>query len=98
MKAKTKDMIVDAGSIVLTVGTACLVETIAGYGAVSLLNHVFGGTWTKAQLSFYRGIVIAGSAGVAALTAHKTHDDFVNMMQDLVDMFPTDKEEAKEDV
>lgn len=94
MKQKTKDRIVDVGSVVLTVGTACMVETLAGYGTVALLNHVLKDTWTKGQIKFFQGIVCTGCMGVAALTVKKTHDEFIGMMQELMDTFPTDKEDT----
>lgn len=97
MKRKTKDMIVDVGSVVLTVGTSCLVETLVGYGTIALLNHVIGDNWTKASVKFFQGVVFTGSVGVAALTAASTHDKFIKGMQELMDMFPTDVEEDKSD-
>ena len=96
MKQKTKDMIVDVGSVVLTVGTSCLVETLVGYGSVALLNHVIGDNWTKPMIKFFRGVVFTGSVGVAALTAASTYDKFTQGMQELMDMFPTDKEEKSD--
>lgn len=94
MKEKTKDMIVEIGGAVLTLGTSLLAETVVGYGTVALLNHVFKGTWTKAQIKAFSSIVFTGSVGVAALTAKKTHDEFIGMMQELMDTFPTDKEDT----
>ena len=93
MKQKTKDIIVDVGSVILTVGTSCLVETLVGYGTVALLNHVIGDNWTKASVKFFQGVVFTGSVGVAALTAASTHDKFAKGMQELMNMFPTDTEE-----
>lgn len=97
MKKKTKDMIVDVGSVVLTIGTSCLVETLVGYGSVALLNHVIGDNWTKASVKFFQGVVFTGSVGIAALTAASTYDKFTKGMQELMDMFPTDIEEDKSD-
>lgn len=96
MKQKTKDIIVDVGSVVLTVGTSCLVETLVGYGSVALLNHVIGDNWTKPMIKVFQGVVFTGSVGIAALTAASTYDKFTKGMQELMDMFPTDKEDKSD--
>lgn len=98
MKQKTKDIIADVGTVVLTVGTACLVETLAGYGAVALLNHVIGDNWTKASVKFFQGVVFTGTVGIGALTATSTYDKFSTGMKGLMDLFPTDVEEVFEEV
>lgn len=97
MKQKTKDIIADVGSVVLTVGTACLVETLASYGAVALLNHVIGDNWTKASVKFFQGVVFTGTVGIGALTAASTYDKFSTGMKGLMELFPTDVEEVFEE-
>lgn len=96
MKQKTKDMIADVGTVVLTVGTSCLVETLAGYGAIALLNHVIGDNWTKASVKFFQGVVFTGTVGIGALTAASTYDKFSSGMKELMNIFPTDVEEVKQ--
>lgn len=96
MKQKTKDMITDIGTAVLTIGTSCLVETLVGYGTVAVLNHVIGDNWTKGSIKAFQGIVFTGSIGVAALTASVTYDKFNKTMQELMDLFPTDIKEVNE--
>ena len=96
MKKKTKDIIVDVGSVILTVGTSCLVETLVGYGTVALLNHVIGDNWTKASVRFFQGVVLTGTVGIGALTAASTYDKFSNGMKELMSLFPTDVEKEVE--
>lgn len=97
MTEKTKDTIVNVGTLVLTVGTSCLVETIAGYGTVALLNHVIGDNWTRAQVRFFTGMTVTGMVGMGLLTANKVYPEYMGMMQDLMDIFPTDPKEVNKD-
>lgn len=93
MTQKTKRTIVDVGSTILTLGTSAMIELLVGGGTVAILNRLFGETMTKGQAKILSGIVFTGSVGVAALTASEVHPKLVGIMQDTMDLFPTDKEE-----
>ena len=96
MKKETKDVIIAVGSTVLTVGTSTLIGWMAGWGAVSLVNHVFTDGLTKGQLKGFGAITTIGSIGVSLATAEKALPKFTGIMQNIVDIFPTDPKEVPE--
>ena len=97
MKKETKDAIIVVGSTILTVGTSTLIGWMTGWGACALVNHVFKDGLTKSQLKGFGTITTIGSVGVSLVTAEKTLPKFTGIMQDIVDIFPTDAKEVNQD-
>ena len=96
MKEKTKDNVVGVGATVLTIGTSSLVSLLAGYGGVALVNHVLKGQFTKGSAAMLGGIILTGSIGLGMLTTEKVFDQYIGIMQDIMDKFPTTKEVKEE--
>lgn len=96
MKEKTKDNVVGVGATVLTIGTSSLVSLLAGYGGIALVNHLFKGQLSRGAGAMLGGIILTGSIGVGMLTTEKVFDQYVGIMQDIMDKFPTTKEVTEE--
>ena len=92
MKKETKDDIVFAGSMVLTMGTSAMLGLMAGWGATALVNVVFPDGLTKGQLKLFGAIVGVGSGGVTLAACDALYPKFTGYLQDVMDIFPTDKE------
>lgn len=97
MKKETKDNIVFVGSTMLTVGTSCMLGWMAGWGTTALVNHVFSDGLTRGQLKVFSAVTFLGSAGVALATADTLYPKFTGYLQDVIDVFPTDPKEVKND-
>ena len=94
MKKKTKDDLVGIGAMVLTVGTSTLVGWMAGWGAVSLVNHVFADGLTKGQLKLFGAVTTIGGVGLSLAVADEAFPKFTGIMQDIMDIFPTEPKEV----
>ena len=97
MKKETKDVIIAVGSTVLTIGTSTLIGWMTGWGACALAHYVFKDGLTKGQFNVFGTITGIGSVGVSLATAEKTLPKFTGIMQDIVDIFPTDPKEVNQD-
>lgn len=94
MKQETKDLITAVGSTALTVGTSTMLGWAAGWGSIALANAVFKDGLTRGQLKLFGSVICVGSVGVGYLVAQDTYPKFVGLIQDVLDVFPTDPKEV----
>ena len=97
MKKKTKDILVEVGATALTCGTSVM----AGWGAMSatvlLMDKVLIKGVPKAVAHGMLGTITVGSLGVSYLVGMHTHEKFEGFLQEVLDIFPTEYEEEKDD-
>ena len=95
---KQKDNLELVGEMVLTIGTACMVEYLVGGGTALVINKLFENVpMTKAQSRIISAIGFTGSVGVGLLTAYETAPKFASMMREALSVIPTKEEEEKDD-
>ncbi len=95
---KQKDKLELVGEMVLTIGTACMVEYLVGGGTVLVINKLFESTsMTKAQSRLLSAMVLTGTFGVGVLTAYETAPKFASMMREALSVIPTKEEKEEKD-